>query len=117
MSAHTPGPWSVDLDRFAYTNSGQRSIFYQPVSEGSLTHIAYVSSVIERSRKTSYNAPDEVRDANARLIAAAPDLLAALEAIELALRLPNVTAGEILDENSPIRDGIRTALAKAKGEA
>lgn len=51
-----------------------------------------------------------------RLIASAPDLLEALEAIEHALKM-GFPASEILDENSPIRDGIRAAIAKAKGEA
>jgi len=38
-----------------------------------------------------------------------------LEAIELALRM-NIPAAEILDENSPIRDGIRAALTAPAAE-
>ena len=49
-----------------------------------------------------------------RLKALNAELAAALEAIELALRLPGVTAAEVLDENSPIRDAIRAALLKAR---
>ena len=40
----------------------------------------------------------------------------ALEAIELALRM-NIPAAEILDENSPIRDGIRAALTALDPDA
>lgn len=55
-------------------------------------------------------------DCDPALVSAAPDLLAALQAIEMALLLPGVSAAEILDENSPIRGGMRDAIAKAKGD-
>ena len=45
----------------------------------SYRRIALVDSVIERTRKTPYDAPDPERDANARLFAAAPRLLSVLK--------------------------------------
>lgn len=45
----------------------------------------------------------------------APELLEAAQAIEFALRMPGVSAAEVLDENSPIREGLRAAIAKAGG--
>lgn len=95
---HTPGPWSVqDGDRvFGYSTG-------KPYSHCLHEGIGY---------KTE-------REANARLIAAAPELLAALEGAEKALikALPHLPAdseavycGEWLVE-------IRAAIAKAKGGA
>ena len=54
--------------------------------------------------------------ANARLIAAAPELYEALEAVELACRM-GIPPGEVLSLNSTIRLAARAALAKARGEA
>jgi len=51
--------------------------------------------------------------ANARLIAAAPELLEALEYIAGCPQLAEVSDGEFLSE---IREKARQAIAKAKGE-
>ena len=63
--AHTPGPWVVGpIDDTAVTHLGKDGIRYE---------VAAVDG--------DYNDPDEwpIMEANARLIAAAPDLLAALK--------------------------------------
>ena len=61
----------------------------------------------------SFTAEEEI--SHARLIAAAPDLLAALEAAEDCLH--NMTTAEFqLCNDRPVRDLIRAALAKAKGQ-
>lgn len=54
--------------------------------------------------------------ADARLIAAAPDLIAIVQTIATLLD-KGVPSAMILDENSPTRDAIRDVLAKVAGEA
>lgn len=53
---------------------------------------------------------------NGPLMAAAKEMIDVLNVIEMALRLPGVTAAEVLDENSPIRDAIRTVIDKVEGK-
>lgn len=79
-------------------------------------------------RHTASDADDDVAIANARLIADAPALLdevvrlradlaeavQTLEAIEIAARM-RFSPADILDENSPIREGMRAVLAKHGG--
>lgn len=69
MSGHTPGPWSLIVD-----DAGDGSEIYGfDVSAPNGRGIAY------------YDANDDPEtEANARLIAAAPELLEALKAVELA---------------------------------
>lgn len=50
---------------------------------------------------------------DALLIASAPDLLEALDAIEYAI-CAGLSPAEVLDENSPLRDAARNAIAKAR---
>ena len=100
---HTPGPWYVRASR---DRGGDPSI-----STG--------------QPGTAYARAEEVAgfvhgDANANLIAAAPDLLAALEhtkaAIEEAVTLSAMHNGHEYSFKSTI-EKISAALAKAKGEA
>ena len=83
-SKHTPGPWVIDND----------NVIYQ---EGTSEPIASA-------------APTADEKANAALIAAAPDLLAALESCSDAL---NTEAGGLYKARI---DQARAAIAKAKGE-
>lgn len=80
--SHSKGPWYARLGPHHFTNSGQRPIVNGPEdSDQEYDQIALVSTIAPRTRKTRYDAVDAVRDANARLIAASPDLLAALKHI------------------------------------
>lgn len=83
---HTPGPWAANgTTVFFPHNLGGFSIHRCPDAE-----------------------------ANAHLIAAAPDMLAALEAIEGALPAFNAAGDErVVDPGSP-RGLVRAAIAKAK---
>jgi hypothetical protein len=103
MSKHTPGPWVVDE---ANTNLVARLV--NGVYE-------YVCAV-EPSSFSTRECSDDQEESDARLIAAAPELLEALKAIELALKLPTVTPAQVLHESSVIRQGIRAAIAKAEGK-
>ena len=101
MSKHTLGPWKA--------------------SEGYPSDIWHVdmpsrgySVVVSRAEDDWDMAIDEVQ-ANAQLIAAAPELLAALE----AMLDPTHRCGEdcVMSEPCPIGEQARAAIAKAKGGA
>lgn len=97
MSARTPGPWS-------YSEKGPH--IYGPRHNSSRhangrQHIAEVSSA-----QTDKTDPEAI--ANARLIAAAPDLLAALRDLVSAEGLPEGYANRAM-----LIDAARAALAKA----
>ena len=95
MSKHTPGPWKANfaISQAAYIFGGDRN-FARVYNEWQ----------------------DEAnQEANARLIAAAPDLLAALKEAELVLAEKLRRLGA--DPNvSPTTHRIRAAIAKATGE-
>lgn len=97
MSQHTPGPWAAD-----FTSSAVRV----SAPEGSwICKINWYSQLRKAMR-------DEA-EANARLIAAAPDLLAALEVAHHALSHP--TDGwkdEVENKALPI---VSAAIAKTRG--
>lgn len=88
---HTPGPWHVETD-----NEGRNVDIQDAKGRGVLTK------------------------ANARLIAAAPDLLAALERAEVMLRKSaerGIYDGEGVNLELESADEARAAIARAKGEA
>lgn len=97
MSAakHTPGPWNVGTSK-----QGREVVFLNGLSEqpGSLG--------------PSQNWIDCNTEANARLIAAAPDLLAVVQELE-------ESAGYWSEYDVPlgIVDRIRAAIAKAEGRS
>lgn len=99
MSKHTPGPWLLRDDEF--------------VSVPGCVICVAPEEDLERSRAAW--------PANARLIAAAPEML---EALKAALAAPIIYTGGGEDESiddcglvgvQPIRDKIRGAIAKAEG--
>ena len=73
-AAHTPGPWKVFL-----SPNGQRVIGVGDRNAGGITDQGDVST---NDQGVWRSGPEKI--ANAYLIAAAPDMLAALEAIDLA---------------------------------
>ena len=93
MTKHTPGPWVI---RTAATYRSQVE---------AIDHKGRADVV---ARITTPRNGAGASDANARLIAAAPDLLAALDAALAYL----VMAGT--DHAEPTRDAIRAAIAKAR---
>ena len=109
---HTPGPWS--------NTPGQPTIW---ANDGE-TKVATIEDLpwitLSSGRRTSDTATE---DANARLIAAAPDLLAALESAHLALvtcnschrigTLPNESECMEIEAATLVA---RSALAKARSQ-
>ena len=89
MSKHTPGPWLRDGDR-VYT----------------LHKLAHVEASRWNAQvRPSVGCPPDEADANARLIAAAPELLEALK-----------WTARALDKEHPAAIKARAAIAKAEGE-
>lgn len=86
MSKHTPGPWSRDKNDSLCSPDGRQVYVWNSGLGNSY-----------RSEET---------DANARLIAAAPELLEACEAAEW----------NSLDLPEHVRIKLQAAIAKAKGE-
>ena len=104
MSTHTPGPWTVhnsptgiDVTVTAFT-----PINHNPIS------VARVYGPGPLSRAT------DTRNANARLIAAAPDLLHQLKEVVFAYHDESKTSLEIRMQAA--LEGVAVAIAKAEGE-
>lgn len=96
-SKHTPGPWTASLpeDRLSDAAISARTPIYK--------NIANIARVYRRDSERQ-------RDADARLIAAAPDLLAALD---------ELLADKYLSDpiNADRMAAARAAIRKARGEA
>ena len=122
---HTPGPWTFvkwaneDMREAAeraglpmipmLTTQGQRVI----MGPGNPPeHIAFVTCQADFKRGTGHRAECEIRDANAALIAAAPELLEALRDCVEAFQMRSFGGDE-----GQVRACInaRTAIAKAEG--
>ena len=100
MSAqHTPGPWEVHTERSS--GSGQPWIF-QTAKGGGCERTVFDGDAVDVW---------PLREANAALIAAAPDLLAALEAAESELERMEAATGHPCD--GAAMGQIRAAITKA----
>jgi len=116
MTAPTPGPWIVD-EKFGGCVRGGPPVEY---ARGSGQE--QIVMVVSRS-----NAPPDVdliaeRDANARLIAAAPDLLAALKALLEDYSRCTYMDGwcprhNVVDTGAPCKaEAARAAIKRAEGK-
>jgi hypothetical protein len=94
---HTPGPWRV--------GDAAHTIFGPKQSDGSLA--VTIASVAGNARMEDYRA-------NARLIAAAPDLLAALK--DITAKLASYEKFPDGSGNTATFDKARAAIAKAEGK-
>lgn len=86
---HTPGPWSV---------APGKNDMEPVIIQGDPGDPWFIATLHDMEKQTQ---------ANARLIAAAPDLLEALEAVLFA---------GWCGESSPITDNVRRVIAKARGQ-
>lgn len=120
-SAHTPGPWSVSLGRvvpeapvfgFAILAAGKSpAVCGAGVSERNLLILARDYRHLEYAKE---HYTEEEVEANARLIASAPELLAAVRfAYESLLRLP---IPERIGRQAELI-ACRDAIAKATGQS
>jgi hypothetical protein len=101
---HTPGPWFLRL-----SDNGTPLIEFGPVwAKGSLSYRICAMPAEIMQPLNSY--------ANARLIAAAPDLLDALERL-LEFVEAHTATGEVIPSHTVEHVRSRAAIAKAKGGA
>lgn len=104
---HTPGPWNVDM--WEYPQDDRRELVIQTATN----RLAVLDW--DQGQDNPYTIADNEARANARLIAAAPELLAALEYLtDLAAGPPG---GVTIDQKRAAMDRARAAIAKAKGGA
>ena len=116
MDKHTPGPWTVDgcgMERKRADGSPWRSLTISTPGDNPAT-------VAEVCIKMGGKWKDETARANAALIAAAPDLLAALEAVASIGEAGVIEKRETEKPTWYALDAVkviaRAALARARGE-
>lgn len=102
---HTPGPWHIVIDDDGNPLSGRPMVAAAPELDCAIVHWDGFIQKYWRSARG-----DKEIHANARLIAAAPDLLEALELADAALSGANMNM-QVVERK------VRAAIAKAKGEA
>ena len=98
--AHTPGPWRVIIDDDGNPLSGRPSVQASDELDCAIVHWDGFVQEYWRSARG-----DKEIQANARLIAAAPDLLEALEGVV-----------RVADRDTPEFAAARAAIARATGE-
>lgn len=106
---HTPGPWACHFGDES-TTCDCRYILAEYGGMGSIADIS-VCEKMEGDWGDDIGPPADVAKANARLIAAAPDLLAALE--RFVAHYPN-GINPMLDDAA---SAARAAIAKARGQS
>ena len=100
MSEHTPGPWETDRNN---VHSAQIATIHHCLN----------NDWVEVWSPNAFAASEEEMEANARLIAAAPDLL---EALQAALEYDYHAAAAGSARQMVIEEKILSAIAKATGE-
>jgi hypothetical protein len=94
-TTHTPAPWKLLIE-----GSEDDCIIRTIIIEGRPRNLSEIALV------TTGSFPDEIEEANAQLIAAAPDLL---EALQVAI--------DSLDTGSPYYDEVRNTCQQAINKA
>jgi hypothetical protein len=99
---HTPGPWDYDW------HDGHIALYSDAQPDDYFARVEHSEWVKDEDWDGGENVPERI--ANARLIAAAPDLLAACEAVLASIHDPSD------DDMFTFEDMLEKALAKARGE-
>lgn len=109
MSKHTAGPWVIIPGGDEWSQGRIATI--EPKPEAMIEPNYWTVAEVNNRR--------EEREANARLISAAPDLLEALEAILPFIPVTTASEGGAAkySENVRAADMVRAAIAKSRGEA
>lgn len=103
MAQHTPGPWKIGRGHPADIDANDGKLAIASAWDSQARHV---------QKDRQLDAPEEAECiANARLISAAPDLLAALKSAREQLELSEaVISGERFNDTQ-----INAAIAKAEG--
>ena len=120
MSAkHTSGPWVVIDDDHAISVDGEGWLDGQHVNGwvviGNPDNPEMAIAVLDTGSKNYWH--DEKLDANAALVAAAPDFYDVACALELLLREREGELGRLSPQMQVIAASNRAALAKARGQS
>lgn len=109
---HTPGPWTASMQR---SRCGKYLGWIVEHSNGRIGWSSYATAVPNEGEGPPY----EIGGANARLIAAAPELLEALTWALTKLPLPAARSRDNTTRYAycEMHDKARAALAKATGQA
>jgi len=107
---HTPGPWTYEGDH-THRQFNIRMLGHLIGTKDEAKHICTVNNL---PTHVLANRDPATAEANARLIAAAPELLEALKRAAFALESAVMLQG--LAELAPYANAARAAIAKAKGE-
>ena len=107
MSQHTPGPWTVEVWDYSYANPPRKEL---NVRDGSML-LATVAW--DEGKENPYTVQTDTANANARLIAAAPQLLAFVETVDVRLASPELTPELV----ASMRALAGALLAQVKGAA
>ncbi|CAB4156064.1 hypothetical protein UFOVP673_37 [uncultured Caudovirales phage] len=110
MSKHTPGPWSIFTDDKHKHNAGIEAENF------SIVTIGYFDETPGIDDSGVKGNTEEEALANAHLIAAAPDLLEALEKCAAVIGAPQEGHWATDDEVNDAYDSAVAAINKAKGE-
>jgi phosphoglycolate phosphatase-like HAD superfamily hydrolase len=100
--AHTPGPWGVRLHSGTSVNGAAIESLVETVTVAVLPRRA--------------DRPYPQKEADASLIAAAPDLLAALKETSFRLAALVAASGDFSDINAKALDAASIVIAKAEGQ-
>lgn len=106
VGEHTPGPWKVGLGGFIREDR----------ADAKRRETGESLAVLNSDRDTGCKPEPELR-ANGRLMAASPDLLAALKAARKAWLHEAAQGDGIAEKHAPVLAQIDAAIAKAEGGA
>jgi hypothetical protein len=115
MSAHTEGPWSVMWQNSRRRDFGGGISHWQvPVCVGERSRQGNVIAIVHAGGPAATKSDQETVEANARLIAAAPDMLAALRDIGQRVVTGDAPSGYAIVPLEAI-EAAREAIANAGG--
>ena len=110
MGEHTPGPWKIERLSIGSRGGSNTCWMIGPMD----------ACIYDDWRPRANGISEAENEANARLIAAAPDLLAALENIRDTIESCYIAGGWVpldAEEMESIVEMATIAIAKAKGES
>jgi hypothetical protein len=106
MSGHTPGPWRTAILVGGYIHAKPTAAHAAKYPKNKWVQVGHVCTFAECSREES--------EANLRLMAAAPDLLAALQSCADQIAIFAAT-GRRVPIDAPCLDAALAAISKATG--
>lgn len=120
MNTHTPGPWvahcmtlaeAKEEGWFTWMTMGDDEFAKPPDFR-----VGEVWKVTDNGGTTGLPGSIETTEANAYLIAAAPDLLSALKALGLRFGALVLASGDFSDANAKAIDAANAAIERAEGK-